>query len=95
VDWRANKNITKNPFIHSQYDSSHLQAYTILTICRILYRAVFDSVVSKRKAAEWVVKTYKKWDDSIKSSKNWKYGTTLERQEKTKEFIKFVVYTSK
>ncbi|MGI0015368.1 MAG: nucleotidyltransferase domain-containing protein, partial [Nitrososphaera sp.] len=49
-----------SPFHKLGYESSHLQAYAILTMCRILYRDKNDGVASKRIASEWVKRTYGK-----------------------------------
>lgn len=89
-EWEP-KSKEKNPFIHPKYDSSHLQAYAILTMCRILHRAKIDTVASKREASRWVKKTYKQWASLIKEAENWKHGIKLDKQEEAKAFIKFVV----
>lgn len=82
----------KDPFIDLGYDSSHLQTYAILTMCRILHRAKKDGVSSKKEASNWVKKTFgKKWRGLIKEAENWKHGIKLDKVEETKAFIKFVI----
>lgn len=81
----------KNPFIHPKYDSSHLQAYAILTMCRIIHGAKVDAVASKREASAWVKRSYKQWSDLIEAAENWKHGIKLYKQEEVKSFIEFVV----
>jgi hypothetical protein len=82
----------KDPFFYPGYDSSHLQVYAILTMCRILHRAKIDSIASKKEASIWVKKAYRKqWSDLIEEAENWKHGIKLDKQEETKAFIKFVI----
>lgn len=89
-EWEP-KSKEKNPFTHPKYDSSHLQAYAILTMCRILHRAKVDTVASKREASSWVKETYKHWASLIEEAEHWKHGIKLDKQEEAKAFIKFVV----
>lgn len=89
-EWQA-KLQEKNPFIHPKYDSSHLQAYAILTMCRILHRAKIDAVASKKKAATWVKKTYPQWSSLIEEAENWQHGIKLDKQEQVKALISFVI----
>ncbi len=70
------------PFEKSDYDSSHLQAYAILTMCRILHRAKNDDVTSKRIASDWVKKTCgKSWSSLIEKAENWQHGQKLDERE--------------
>lgn len=89
-EWKA-KLQEKDPFVHPKYDSSHLQAYAILTMCRILHRAKIDTVASKKKAAVWVKKTYPHWLSLIEEAENWQHGIKLDQQEQVKALIKFVL----
>jgi hypothetical protein len=80
------------PFDKNGYDSSHLQAYAILTMCRILYRAKNDSVASKRIAADWAKKTYgTSWSSLVEKAENWQHGQKLHEEEKTLKFMEFVL----
>ncbi len=80
-----------NLFTHPRYDSSHLQAYAILTMCRMLHIAKFDNLVSKKEASSWVKMNYKQWASLIEKAERWKQGIKLNKREKTKSFIKFVI----
>lgn len=91
TDW-APKLTDPAAFEKSDYDSSHLQAYAILTICRILYRAKNDHITSKRIASDWVKKTYgKSWSSLIEKAENWQHGQKLDVRESTLKFMEFVL----
>lgn len=85
----------ENPFTNPNYDSSHLQAYAILTMCRILYLTCNNKSASKKVAAEWTRKTYKPWSNLIESAESWHHGIKLNKHKEIKEFIKFVADTVK
>lgn len=90
AEW-APKLKEQNPFVHPKYDRSHLQAYAILTMCRILHLASIETVASKKEASSWVKKTYKQWANLIEEAERWKHGIKLNREEETKSFIKFAI----
>ena len=80
------------PFEEEDYNRDHLQAYAILTMCRILYLAKNNSFPSKKTASSWVKEKYgQPWKDLVEKAGNWKHGKEMNRQQKTLEFIKFVV----
>ena len=79
------------PFKNNDYDRSHLQAYAILTMCRVLYLAFNEHVASKKIAAEWTRKTFSQWDKLIENAENWKDGLELNLEFETKAFIQFVI----
>lgn len=82
----------QNPFEGDDYDSNHLQAYAILTMCRILYTAKNENFVSKKIASVWVKKMYgKSWNDLIEKAEAWKHGKELNAQKETLAFIKFTI----
>jgi predicted nucleotidyltransferase len=79
-------------FRSDDYDSNHLQAYAVLTMCRILYLAKNDGVASKRVASTWAKKTYgRPWSDLVKKAEDWQHGKEMNAEEQTKDFIKFTV----
>lgn len=79
-------------FKSADYDSNHLQAYAVLTMCRILYSAKNDGVASKRVASAWVKKTYgRPWSDLVKKAEDWQHGKEMNAEEQTRDFIKFTV----
>ena len=90
-EWQPKLN---DPFQFNEpdYDSNHLQAYAILTMCRILYTEFQDQIVSKKVASAWVKKTYgHPWDKLIEKAENWKHGMEMNSERKTKAFIQFVI----
>lgn len=73
----------------ASYEDPHIQAYTVLTICRILHRNARDEVVSKRGAAEWVMERYgKQWRPLVTRSLHWQHGQPLARPEEVTAFIR-------
>ncbi len=81
-------------FHDPDYDSSHLQAYAVLTLCRILYRQFHEDVSSKKVAAAWVKEKYPEWEELVENAENWKHGNELDDESKIKKFIKFVSETT-
>lgn len=80
------------PFEEEDYDQDHLQAYAILTMCRILYMAKNENFPSKKVASEWVKKTYgKHWSDLIEKAENWKHSEEMNVQKESLKFIEFTV----
>lgn len=76
----------------SFFQTSHYVAYVILTLCRILHRARYDTVASKRVAAAWVKRTYgKPWSDVIEQAERWQHGQELNLADEAKNFVKFAV----
>ncbi len=70
---------------------SHLQAYVILTLCRILHRSKNDGVASKKVATAWVKNTYGiAWRDLIEKAELWQHGQML---NETSEILKFIQFT--
>ncbi|MCB9813555.1 MAG: DUF4111 domain-containing protein [Pseudomonadales bacterium] len=80
------------PFQSADYDRNHLQAYAILTMCRILYTANNKDVVSKKVAANWAVKMYgEQWSALIKKAQSWHHGEKLFLENGIKKFIQFTI----
>ena len=75
------------------FESSHLQAYVTLTLCRILHRAWNDEVVSKRVAASWVRNTCdEQWIvDLIDRAERWQHGQELASADQVRELIRFML----
>ena len=88
-DWLPKVQIP-NAFHDPDYDSSHLQAYAVLTLCRILYRHHYDDVSSKKAASSWVKKTYPEWKNLVEKAEQWYHGQLLNEEQKIKNFIMFV-----
>lgn len=72
------------------YGDPHQQAYTVLTICRILHRARHDEVASKRVAAAWVKQEYgEPWASLVDRAERWAHGEELATPEEVTAFIRF------
>lgn len=89
-DWKP-KLLESEPFDSRDYDSSYLQAYAILSLCRALYTFEVGKVVSKKVAAQWAKEKYRQWAGLIGKAQNWKHSAKLDVQEETLEFIRFVL----
>jgi hypothetical protein len=72
------------------YEDPHQQAYTVLTICRILHRHRHDEVASKRVAAAWVKHHYgEPWASLVERAERWSHGQDLATPEEVTGFIRF------
>jgi len=89
-DW-APKLHDPKAFDDEDYESGHLQAYAILTMCRILYREFNDEVASKRKSSAWVKTVYPHWADLVGKAENWQHGSELGATAETLDFIRFTM----
>ncbi|MBP7875674.1 DUF4111 domain-containing protein [Candidatus Woesebacteria bacterium] len=72
-------------------NNSHYQSYFVLNLCRIFYTVTQADAKSKKVAADWVKKTYPEWSQLIETAQNWQYGMQMKEQERTIEFLKFVI----
>lgn len=73
------------------YDS-HIQSYTVLNICRILYTVFNAKVGSKVVSAKWAKEVFApEWSSLIIKSEKWKYGEDLDSIDYVVEFIKFAI----
>ena len=77
----------QKPFEREGYDSNHLQAYAVLTMCRILHFDETLQPVSKKVAAQWAKQRYPEWSDTIEIAENWKHGDVLHIEDEAKQFI--------
>ena len=77
-------------FHQAGYDSDHLRAYAVLTLCRILHRAKHDGIASKRVASKWVKETYgAPWRSLVEQAENWRHGKAMATDQEVKELIAF------
>lgn len=90
TDWQP-KLDDPNAFNHEGYDSNHLKAYAVLTMCRILHRAKNDGIASKRVASSWVKEVYKNWADLVKQAEQWQHGNKMPSDSEVKDFIRFTM----
>lgn len=96
IDEWVPKLTQQQPFNSADYDTNHLQAYAVLTMCRILYTASNNLVVSKKVAAAWVKQTYgNRWKSLIEKAERWEHGKTMDAQEDVLKFIRFTAVTVK
>jgi hypothetical protein len=64
-------------------------------MCRILYRATHDGVVSKRVASTWVKQTYgEPWRSLVEQAENWRHGKAMATDQEVKDFIAFTAHTA-
>ncbi len=80
------------PFESPNYDTNHLQAYAVLTMCRMLHGAKNDEVASKRVASAWVRGTYgEPWKSLVEKAEHWQHGKTMNAVQETLDFIRFTL----
>ncbi|HSH55966.1 MAG TPA: aminoglycoside adenylyltransferase domain-containing protein [Candidatus Limnocylindrales bacterium] len=90
-DWKPKLDIP-NAFNGEGYDPNHLKAYAVLTMCRILHRAMNDSIASKRVASKWVKENYgKPWSDIVEKAEQWQHGKKMGSDKEVKDFIRFTM----
>jgi Domain of unknown function (DUF4111) len=88
-DWLP-KLADPDAFYQAGYDSNHLRAYAVLTMCRILHRATHDGIASKRVASKWVRETCgEPWSHLVEQAENWRHGEQLATDQEVKDFIEF------
>lgn len=68
-----------------------IQAYSVLTMCRKLYRAQNDGSDAKPIAAQWAKEKYPEWKNLIEKAENWRVGQPMGPQEKVLDFMKFAL----
>jgi hypothetical protein len=74
----------------TMYDDPHQQAYSVLTLCRILHRQHNDGVASKRVASAWVKARYgEPWRSLVENAESWQHGESLATAGEVKDFIRF------
>lgn len=89
-DWQP-KLDDPNGFNQEGYDSNHLKAYAVLTMCRILHRAKNDGIASKRVASKWVKETYKEQADIVAKAEQWEHGKNMSSDDEVRNFIRFTM----
>lgn len=89
-DWQPLIN-NPNAFKREGYDSNHLKAYAVLTMCRILHRAKNNGIASKRVASKWVKETYKAWSQIVTQAEQWQHGKQMGTDEEVRDFIRFTL----
>ncbi|HEX7976401.1 MAG TPA: aminoglycoside adenylyltransferase domain-containing protein [Anaerolineales bacterium] len=78
-----------------QVASSGYQAYTILTMCRMLYTLEYGTIVSKPKAARWARQSLGgRWEVLIDRALDWQPGAPMDRLAETLDLIRFTLSRS-
>jgi aminoglycoside adenylyltransferase-like protein len=68
-----------------------MKAYSVLTMCRKLYRAKNDGSDSKRISSKWAKENYPEWENLIEKAENWHMGLTMDAYDEILDFIKFTL----
>lgn len=80
----------------ARLQSSEYQAYTVLTMCRVLYTLQYDTVVSKPAAARWAQNTLgERWTVLIEWALAWPPDTTSDNMNETLDFIRYTLERSR
>jgi|SRR5450755_846997 len=73
------------------------QAYTILTMCRVLYTSQKGEQVSKKRAALWAEKEFSQWASLIQNALIWREAWRDEQVDhdatlpETQQFVRFAI----
>jgi predicted nucleotidyltransferase len=68
-----------------------MKAYSVLTMCRKLYRAQNDGSDSKRIASKWVKEKYPEWKTLVEKAENWREGQSMNAHDEILDFIRFTL----
>ncbi len=68
-----------------------MKAFSVLTMCRKLYRARNDGSDSKRISSKWAKENYPEWKDLIEKAENWHEGLTMDAGDEIIDFIRFTL----
>jgi hypothetical protein len=90
-NWKKKLDSSK-PFGDGEHWSVDLmQAYSVLTMCRKLYRARNDGSDSKRISSKWAKANYPEWKDLIEKAENWREGLAMDAHDEVLDFIRFTL----
>jgi len=80
------------PFGDGKHWSTDLmQAYSVLTMCRKLYRAKNDGSDSKRISSKWAKENYPERKNLIEKAEDWHTGLTMDVRDEVLDFIRFTL----
>ncbi|HUD10748.1 MAG TPA: nucleotidyltransferase domain-containing protein [Candidatus Saccharimonadales bacterium] len=68
-----------------------MQAYSVLTMCRKLYRAKNDGSDSKPTSSKWAKENYPERKDLIEKAENWRMGLTMDAGDEVLDFMRFTL----
>jgi len=72
-------------------EDAEYQAYTVLTMCRILYTLEFGRIVSKSQAARWAALEFPQYAGLISLAEKWRRGSRFNERESTLDMLRFVL----
>ena len=73
------------------WDIDLMKAYSVLTMCRKLYRATNDGSDSKRISSKWAKENYPEWKNLIEKAENWHMGLIMDAYDEILDFIRFTL----
>jgi hypothetical protein len=80
----------------SRVEESGYQAYTILSMCRVLYTLQHGAILSKPEAARWAQRNLdEQWRALIESALTWQPDMVLDRLSETLDFIRYTIERSR
>jgi hypothetical protein len=83
---------SSEPFGDGKHWSTDLiQAYSVLTMCRKLYRAKNDGSDAKPIASKWAKATYPNWKALIEKAENWHTGIAMGAHDEVLDFMRFTM----
>lgn len=89
--WKKKLN-SPEPFGDGKHWSIDLmQAYSVLTMCRKLYRAKNDGSDSKRISSKWAKENYPEWKALIEKAESWRKGQSMNAHDEILDFIRFTL----
>lgn len=68
-----------------------MQAYSVLTMCRKLYRAENDGSDSKPISSKWAKQNYPDRKGLIEKAENWHMGLAMDAHDEVLDFIRFTL----
>ena len=70
------------------------QAYTILTMCRLLYTLEHSSIASKPTAAQWAAGRFPNWAPLNQRARTWRPGTEVNARDESLAMLRFTISAS-
>ena len=78
-------------FVNEHWSVDLLKAYSVLTMCRKLYRAKNDGSDSKRISSKWAKENYPEWKELIEKAENWHEGERMDADDEILDMIRFTL----
>lgn len=81
---------------HRARFEAEYQAYTVLTMCRMLYTLEHGTIVPKAAAARWAKERYgEAWGALIDSALAWRHGEPFDRLDDVLRLLRYTIAQSK